>query len=563
MKRDHRGIEDVLRQSRPPEVPQMAPALARVWNRLGADRGTEGDAPMVVRDAARRSRHSAVWTTAAAAALVIVAVGGAMVWPRGVRVYAAGADGLEVTLTDDSRVEMRAHAEMAVDRASDGILIDLKTGDIIVTVAKQRDGQLSVRTKDMTVALSAVAHAAKADGTIALVNAAEDGSRVAVIQGEARVREGASDTRVRPGEQVSTSATLAARPVKEEIAWSRNGGALLTILESFTRGIAATVGPLEPLRPAPGALHVQAQADRNAAGASPREFEEAAVRECDPDNLPPTPTGARGGGPNSFQMTPGRLYALCMTPAVMIRVAYGFRALPEGSLSSDTRRAQGWRLNEVSGQGANAGIAVRGAPDWARNDRYSVEAVAAADTDGDTMSGPMFRSLLERRFKLKTHVATEGVPAWTLTVSPGGLKIKPMAPGGCEENPPVPPGTKTRPPRTLEEVRGGAKPTCGIWWGGAERPRGGAERPNGGNAVWLAGGGTIEDIVSMIRRQLNGADVVDKTGVTGQFNFILEVDAGDRAIVSAVTDQLGLRLAETRASREYLVIDSIEKPGPN
>jgi uncharacterized protein (TIGR03435 family) len=112
-------------------------------------------------------------------------------------------------------------------------------------------------------------------------------------------------------------------------------------------------------------------------------------------------------------------------------------------------------------------------------------------------------------------------------------------------------------------VRGGAKPTCGIWWGGAERPRGGAERPNGGNAVWLAGGGTIEDIVSMIRRQLNGADVVDKTGVTGQFNFILEVDAGDRAIVSAVTDQLGLRLAETRASREYLVIDSIEKPGPN
>ena len=35
-----------------------------------------------------------------------------MVWPRGVRVYAAGADGLQVTLADDSRVEMRAHSEM-------------------------------------------------------------------------------------------------------------------------------------------------------------------------------------------------------------------------------------------------------------------------------------------------------------------------------------------------------------------------------------------------------------------------------------------------------------------
>ena len=71
----------------------------------------------------------------------------AIVWPRGVRVYAAGNDGLQVTLADDSRVEMRAHAEMTVDRASDGIQIDLKTGDIIVTAAKQRDGRLYVRTR--------------------------------------------------------------------------------------------------------------------------------------------------------------------------------------------------------------------------------------------------------------------------------------------------------------------------------------------------------------------------------------------------------------------------------
>ena len=91
------------------------------------------------------------WAFAVAVALVIVAVGGAIVWPRGARVYAAGDDGLQVTLADDSRVEMRAHAEMTVGRASDGIQIDLKTGDIIVTAAKQRDGHLYVQTKDMTV----------------------------------------------------------------------------------------------------------------------------------------------------------------------------------------------------------------------------------------------------------------------------------------------------------------------------------------------------------------------------------------------------------------------------
>ena len=90
-------------------------------------------------------RRSIVRATAVAA-MVIVAVGGAMVWPRGARVYAAGADGLQVTLADDSSVEMRAHAEMTVARESDGIQIDLKTGDIIVTAASQPDGHLYVRT---------------------------------------------------------------------------------------------------------------------------------------------------------------------------------------------------------------------------------------------------------------------------------------------------------------------------------------------------------------------------------------------------------------------------------
>ena len=39
--------------------------------------------------------------------IVSAAVGTAIVWPRGVRVYAAGNDGLQVTLSDDWRVEMR------------------------------------------------------------------------------------------------------------------------------------------------------------------------------------------------------------------------------------------------------------------------------------------------------------------------------------------------------------------------------------------------------------------------------------------------------------------------
>src|SRR5688572_33414650 len=125
--------------------------------------------------------------------------------------------------------------------------------------------------------------------------------------------------------------------------------------------MAQTSGPVSPLVPA-------GERQRGAGPAGPAspaavEFEEASIRECDPDNLPPAPPGARGGGANSFQMTPGRLYALCMTPAVMARIAHGFAAMPEASLSADTRRGGGWRLNQVSGQGANSGIAVRGGPE--------------------------------------------------------------------------------------------------------------------------------------------------------------------------------------------------------
>ena len=155
------------------------------------------------------------WSLAVAVALVIAAIAGVIVWPRGVRVYAAGGDGLQVTLADDSRVEMRAHAEMAVGRASDGIQIDLTKGDIIVTAAEQRDGHLYVRTKDMTVAV---------DGTAFLTIAGQQGSRVGVIEGEVRVQErgtplrrsgrsGAVERRLRPGDQAATSPTIAQRPL--------------------------------------------------------------------------------------------------------------------------------------------------------------------------------------------------------------------------------------------------------------------------------------------------------------------------------------------------------------
>src|SRR5262249_33614188 len=169
------------------------------------------------------------------------------------------------------------------------------------------------------------------------------------------------------------------------------------------------------------------------------EFEEASIRQCDPNNLPPTPEGMRGGGANSFQMTPGRTHALCMTLATLIRTAYGYSPA-EIEIMSGNGRGRGMAFNNVYGLGVEDGLRVRGGPDWVRKDRFSIEAIAQGPSDAAMMQGPMLRALLERRFQLKVHIETEQVPAFALTVAKGGLKIKPMQEGACEQQPAPTPG---------------------------------------------------------------------------------------------------------------------------
>jgi hypothetical protein len=149
------------------------------------------------------------------------------------------------------------------------------------------------------------------------------------------------------------------------------------------------------------------QTDKTApvpAAASPgQEFEEASIRPCDPNNIPPAPEGMRGGGANSFQMTPGRMHALCMTLATLIRTAYGYGPATTEFINPGGRM-RGMSFNNVYGLGVEDGLRVRGGPDWIRNERYSIEAVAEGRSDAGTIQGPMLRALLERRFQLKTHL---------------------------------------------------------------------------------------------------------------------------------------------------------------
>ena len=81
--------------------------------------------------------------------------------------------------------------------------------------------------------------------------------------------------------------------------------------------------------------------------------------------------------------------------------------------------------------------------------------------------------------------------------------------------------------------------------------------------------------LSDIGHETLGRRVVDRTGLTGAYDFTLrfepqsaggeQADASQRtdAIFNALEDQLGLRLQPATAPAEYLVVDRIERPSQN
>jgi len=307
------------------------------------------------------------------------------------------------------------------------------------------------------------------------------------------------------------------------------------------------------------------------------QFEEASIRLCDPDNIPPAPEGARGGGANSFYMSPGRTYVLCMTLATIVRTAYNYG--PYEMLNSDNSIGPGGRglsTGPVYGLGVEDGRRVRGGPDWIREQRYTIEAVAEGASDGEAMSGPMLRALLEKRFGLRAHVATEQAPAFDLTVARSGLKIKPVDMSACEAGPPPDvPAIRIR--RTFKDVRNGQKPSCGL-----------GIQTNGPNRVLVGGAATLQGLANALGGPLGlGVRVFDKTGIADRFNFVLEVldeTPPERRIVlpdpdnhpettadvppaanvfSGIEEQLGLRLVPSTTSRPFVVIDQIQRPTAN
>jgi hypothetical protein len=154
------------------------------------------------------------------------AVGAGDMLDEGQEVRTAKGSTTVVRMTDGSRIEMSERATLSLEASRKGDTIHLDGGRIIVEAAKQRNRRhLFVSTDDAMVSVV---------GTIFSVNNGTKGTRVSVVEGEVRVKQARRDDILHPGDQVATHANLAAVPIRQEIAWSRNAAKYEELLAELT-----------------------------------------------------------------------------------------------------------------------------------------------------------------------------------------------------------------------------------------------------------------------------------------------------------------------------------------
>ena len=160
----------------------------------------------------------------------------------------------------------------------------------------------------------------------------------------------------------------------------------------------------------------------------------------------------------------------------------------------------------------------------------------------------MLQTLLADRFGLWVHMETRQEPAFALTVAKHGLKLQKGEP------PPPRPQGKTGPwPAPIESERD---------------PRGMSLVAHGASI----GGASNADLAGWLQFYL-GKRVIDQTGITGTYNFTLQFHGTlsdmetDESmwppVETAIREQLGLELSDTKAPLQVVVIDHIEMPTPN
>ena len=213
-----------------------------------------------------------------------------------------------------------------------------------------------------------------------------------------------------------------------------------------------------------------------------------------------------------------------------------------------------------------------GGPDWVTRDRFDIAATMPPPPTGfDPRDTParnrrLVRALLADRFNLVVHEERREMPVYSLVMARPdrrlGQRLRPFE-GECGE-----PG-KLGPPPNATFGMPNSDPSKGPHWCMAYSGMG-----------RISAQGTMLSDLGMILARLPAVSrrVLDRTGLTGRFDFDLEWtpmvtptgvpapavpnDAGP-SIFTALQEQLALKLESTSETVSVLVVDSVNQPSPN
>lgn len=246
-------------------------------------------------------------------------------------------------------------------------------------------------------------------------------------------------------------------------------------------------------------------------------------------------------------ISPGRLQFDCVSVRGLIRTAYG----------------------AVNGMAfAARDISVVGGPSWLDTDVYNIAAKTDTRVTTADIMGPMLRSLLQDRFQLKVHKEPRETSVYELAISGSKLNLQSIKDGDCT---PIDLTNLTlaphRPGETMPKYCGGSR-----------------GKPNSSSMTVEFFGNTMEEFAGRMLPNYLDRPVVDKTGLTGRFNFQLEFvpqsqsglvvlnerpttlpetapDAGP-TIFQALA-KIGLKLSPSKSALDVIVVDHVERHSAN
>src|SRR5688572_9050723 len=192
---------------------------------------------------------------------------------------------------------------------------------------------------------------------------------------------------------------------------------------------------------------------------------------------------------------------------------------------------------------------IEGIPPAMDNDRFDVDAVPQG-TPSFSEQRQMLQRLLADRFKLTLHRETRDLPIYEL--------VKARADGRL--------GERLKPSEVdCSNVRAGASPP-------ASQPG----QPPSCMMIFVQGrlisyGMTVRQLAEMGLSRSVLRPVVDRTGLTGSYTWTLEWAPDDNpdangelpSLMTALVEQLGLKLESARGPVDVIVIDHVEQPTPD